>query len=485
MMSSPSLLDTMKLCGLTGESWSAWRAVAKVLDGDGAKLTSSERAVYEVCTGRTRVPTEPPAEAWIIKGRRGGGSRFLGAAGTRAARRRYALAPGERAVVAFGAADRDQARVVHSYATAPFRAELHGLVERRSGWAALKALVSRETRWSIDLTTGVSLEVHTSHFGRIRGRTFAFAGADEAAFWQSEDGSANPASEVFAAIRPGLVTLGGQLVVVTTPYAKRGPVWDTFSTYHGVDDDRVLVWRAASTTMNPTIPERAVQDALERDQSAARAEWLAEFRSDLESFVSSEALHAVVVPGRTELEPRLGEGGDYFAFVDPAGGSGQDSMTLAIAHAEKYEDDPDGPAVAVLDALAEHRPPFDPDVATAECAALLRRYGLARVTGDRYGAEWVRGAFERCGITYDTSARTRSELYAELLPLVNARRVELLDHQRMLAQLAALERRPVASGREAIDHPQRGHDDLVNAAAGALVLAHADAAEAPLRVGVL
>jgi len=40
----------------------------------------------------------------------------------------------------------------------------------------------------------------------------------------------------------------------------------------------------------------------------------------------------------------------YAAFVDPSGGSA-DSMTLAIAHADK-----DGRAV--LDAVRERRPPF-------------------------------------------------------------------------------------------------------------------------------
>lgn len=458
--------------------------MAKCLDG--LPLDRDDQALYEACTGRTRPPTEPPAEAWVIKGRRSGGSRFAGTKAVRAARRTYRLAPGERAVIACAGADREQGRVLHGYATAPFRdvAALGALVQRRSSWKTLRAMVTRETRWGLDLRTGTSIEVHTAHFGRIRGRTFADANADEAAFWSAEDGS-NPASEVFAAIRPGLVTLGGQLLVVTTPYAKAGPVWDAHERYWGKDDPRVLVWRAPSRVMNPLLPEAVVTDALERDESAARAEWLAEFRSDLESYVSSEAIRRVVVAGRTELEPRLGEGGDYFGFIDPAGGSGQDSMTIAVAHAEKDEGDPDGPAVAVLDALAEHRPPFDPDAVVGACAALLRRYGLARVTGDRYGAEWVRGAFERSGVIYDTSARTRSELYAELLPLVNAQRVELLDHPRLLQQLAGLERRPAASGREAIDHPQRGHDDVINAAAGALVLAHADAAEAPLRVSVL
>lgn len=480
MPTSDRLVDAMTLCGLTGESWAAWRVVAKVLDAE--PLTAEEMPLFEQCTGRSRPPTEPPAEGWIIKGRRCGGTRFIGACAVRAASRRYALAPGERAVVALAAADREQARVALGYATAPFRdaGELRGLVERRSSWEALRALVSRETRWGIDLRTGVSLEVHTNNYGKVRGRTFAFAGGDEASYWADEDGS-NPASEVFAAIRPGLVTLHGQLVVPSTPHARRGPVWDAHARYFGKDDDRVLIWKAPTRTMNPLIPERIVLDALEQDESVARAEWLAEFRSDLESFVSSEAIVRVVVAGRTELPPAPSEC-DYCGFVDPSGGSGSDSMTLAVSHGEEPDD---GRVIAVLDKVVEVRPPFSPEAVVAEFAETLRAYDCSEVTGDRYAGEWPREQFRRHGIEYRVSERSKSEIYAAFVPALNSGRVDLLDHPRLLAQLGALERRAGPSGRDTVDHPGRGHDDCCNVACGALLLVLDAAAIPPTTIGVL
>ena len=62
-------------------------------------------------------------------------------------------------------------------------------------------------------------------------------------------------------------------------------------------------------------------------------------------------------------------------------------------------------------------------------------------------------------------------LYANALPLLNSRRVELLDHPRLQAQLLGLERRTARGGRDSIDHAGGGHDDLANAACGALVAA--------------
>ena len=479
------LTDTLDVCGLTGESWRAWRVVAKCLDGAGATFTADEQRLYEECTGRTRPPSEPPAEFYGICGRRSGKTRVAGACAVRAASRRYRLAPGEVAVVGLAAADREQARVLLGYATAPFKAsaDLRGLVQPRPPWQALRSLVSRATRWGLDLKTGVSVEVRTANFGTIRGRSYALVVADELAFWSRDDGT-NPASEVLAAIRPGLVTLHGQLVGISSSFAKSGPLWDVFERYFGKDDDRVLVWRAPSRTMNPTIPERVVLDALERDESAARAEWFAEFRSDLESFVSSEAIARVVARGCTEVPPRPDEG-DYLAFCDPAGGSGGDSFTLAICHAERDEDDEAAPVVAVLDLVREARPPFSPAATVAEFAAVLRAYGCARVVGDRFGGEWPREAFRRHGVEYAVGDRTRSEFYRDLLPLVNSQGVELLDHPRLIAQLHGLERRVGVGGRDSIDHATRGHDDLINAAAGALVLAHAEASRPEMRIGVL
>jgi hypothetical protein len=165
-----------------------------------------------------------------------------------------------------------------------------------------------------------------------------------------------------------------------------------------------------------------------------------------------------VVPGRFEL-PRRWDA-YYAAFVDPSGGSA-DSMTLAIAHREA-----DG--TAVLDALREVRPPFSPDDVVQDFAALLRAYGIAQVMGDRYAGEWPRERFTAHGISYQPCEKPKSELYALLLPVLNSRKVALLDNPRAVGQLCALERRTAWAGRDSIDHPPGGHDDAANAVAGAV-----------------
>ena len=212
--------------------------------------------------------------------------------------------------------------------------------------------------------------------------------------------------------------------------------------------------------MNPLKHLTAIiEEAYEADPEAAKAEYGAEFREDLADFVSVEAVDAVTMWGRAELPPEPGIA--YSAFCDPSGGS-KDAMTLAVGHLDRR-------SLCVLDAILEIRPPFDPERAVEQCVALLRRYGVEQLIGDRYAGEWPRARFAEHGIDFEQSARPKSDLYGDLLPLLNAGRIELLDSLRLRAQLTGLERRTARSGQDSIDHGPGAHDDLANAVAGVLV----------------
>ena len=93
------------------------------------------------------------------------------------------------------------------------------------------------------------------------------------------------------------------------------------------------------------------------------------------------------------------------------------------------------------------------------------------MTGDRYAGEFPREQFRKCGISYEVSAQAKSDIYVNFLPLLNSRKVELLDHPRLISQLTGLERRTSRAGKDSIDHAPGGHDDVANAAAGVLTLA--------------
>jgi hypothetical protein len=282
---------------------------------------------------------------------------------------------------------------------------------------------------------------------------------DEVAFWRSDESAANPDTEILRALRPALGTIPGSIMLLaSSPYAKRGELYSAYRKHFGKAGAPVLVWKADTLTMNPAFSRATVEAEYEKDPESARAEYGAQFRDDLADFITREAIDAITCWGRSELPPEPGIA--YSGFCDPSGGA-SDAMTLAIAHLQGD--------VAVLDAALEVRPPFDPDAAVAECAALLRRFGIARITGDRYAGLWPVARFAAHGITFEQSARPKNDLYHDFLPLANAKRVELLDHPRLAAQLIGLERRTARSGRDSIDHTPGGHDDVANAVCGVLV----------------
>jgi hypothetical protein len=435
-----------------GESWLAGRVLLAALFN--LPMSDADMAVYRRCTQRQTLPTQQAREAWLVVGRRGGKSQIAALVAVWLAlfrdHRPY-LSPGEVATVAIVAADRRQARVIMRYVTGLVRAV-----------PMLAGLVTSEKQESLEFAEQRTvIEVHTASFRLTRGYTLAGVLCDEVAFWRSED-SANPDLEIINGLRPGLATIPGALLLgMSSPYARRGVLWEQYRKHYGQDGDPVLVWRADTRTMNPTVAEHLIADAYADDEASAAAEYGAEFRRDVESFVDRDAVAACVIPGRAEL-PRMDT--THVGFCDPSGGS-QDSMTLAIAHVER------GGGRIVLDALREVRPPFSPDHVAGEFAGILRQYGVSTVVGDRYGGEWPRERFRHHGISYQTAEKPKSDLYRELLPLITGAKVELLDHPRLIAQLCALERRTARGGRDSIDHPPRGHDDVVNAAAGALVLA--------------
>ncbi len=429
-------------------TWQAWFTFIAALFG--VPMTPEQLATFQACTGRTEAPTHPFTEGWLICGRRAGKSFVLALIAVfLACFKSYSefLGPGERATVMVIATDRRQARVIFRY--------IRGMI---SSTPLLADLIERETADTLDLTNGVTIEVGTASYRSIRGYTLVAVLCDEIAFWPTDD-SAEPDYAILDALRPGMSTIPtSMLLCASSPYARRGALWDAFRRWHGKDTPEVLVWKAATRTMNPTVPQSIIDRAMERDQASAAAEYGAEFRSDIEGFVSREAVEAVISPGVYERAPLSNT--RYIAFVDPSGGSA-DSMTMAIGHREGQ--------VAILDAIRERKPPFSPEAVVVEFSDLLKRYRVSKVEGDRYAGEWPREAFKKHGVTYDASARPKSDLYRDLLPRLNSGEVDLLDEQRLIAQLCGLERRTSRGGRDSIDHAPGSHDDVANAAAGCLV----------------
>ncbi len=455
-----ALADEALLGGiLAGESWRAWRVL--LIAAMGEKLTADERKLFRQLTGRSREPLQRCDELTAIVGRRGGKSRAIATLATYIAGLcdHPELVRGETGVFLIVAPDQRQAAVTFGYVVAAFEASpmLSSLLTPRG-----------TTAETLTLTTGIRVEVRSSNFRTLRAPTYIGGVVEEAGFLFTAEGAANADVEIVKSIRPGLATTRGPLVIASSPYARRGILWDAYRRDYGANGDPLcLVAKGASRDFNPSLSKRVVDRAYERDAAAAAAEYGGEFRSDIEAFVSREAVEAAVVSGRFELPYQRGV--QYIAAVDPSGGS-VDSMTLAISHR-------DAEGRGVLDAIRRVHPPFSPDAVVAEFAHLMKSiFHINRCIGDHYAGAWPIEAFAKHGVTYEPSAKAKSDLYRDLLPLINSGRIELLDDARLVNETCGLERKTARSGKDSIDHAPGQHDDVVNAVALALTQVTVNAA---------
>lgn len=233
-----------------GDSFAAWRTLLAGFYG--LPLDDDQLPIWKALTNRTDAPETPHDELWLAVGRRGGKSHAAALiASYEACFRDHSakLAKGEVATVMLLAADRKQARTLSRY--------VKGFITEHP---MLRQMVKNETADGVELTNRTVIEIGTASHRSVRGYTCAAVICDEIAFWMAD--GASPDVEILAAVRPALATLGGKLIALSSPYARRGALWNTYRRAYGENDSRTLVAQAPSRTMNPTLPQAVVDDAL-------------------------------------------------------------------------------------------------------------------------------------------------------------------------------------------------------------------------------
>lgn len=456
LVSMREALDDPELFGtlLTGDSWLPWRVLLMAMLGE--DLSYDERQIFAQLTQRGHEPLRTVEEFWGVVGRRGGKTRAMSVLAAYLASLcdwSDSLVRGERGRLIYTAYNQKQSSIAFDYTKAIF-----------TDFELFRNMVQRTpSADSISLNNDIDLEIRTASWRGLRGITCVAAIFDELAFFQTEDSSANVDREILAAVRPALATTRGPLIAISSPHGKSGEVWNAVARDFGSKGDPgILVARGSSRTFNPTLPQAVVDRALERDAASARAEYLAEFRDDIANFVDLETINKCVYQP-VEFFPPCKQHLPYFAFVDPSGGR-SDSMVLAIGH-----DEPERNRV-VLAKVVEVMPPFEPEKVVRHFVGILENYGLKAVTGDAYAGAWVSDAFQKHDVVYHRSRMSKTEIYLNFLPLLNSKQVLMPNVPKLANQLAGLQRKVTANGRESVDHAASGRDDVANAAAGVLTL---------------
>ena len=337
----PAFLDKNLLgCGIKDFStYHAWIVFLSALFGLG--LTPQQCDVFTRHTKRKDIPRKPFRTGVCISGRRSGKS-FIAAviAVWLACFRDYRefLARGEWASIKVIAVDRAQARTIMRFIIGLLQAPL------------LKQRVKQITATTIELQGNVIIEVQTCDARSVRGYTCVAAILDEACFFVGQDG-ASSAEQVIGALKPSMITIPDSLLlVISSPWARIGKVYELFDKWFGVENDHTLVWQADTLSMNPSIDPAEIAHEYELDAISASAEFGGIWRTDVEALLTKEVVDAATIQGRFELpyDPNI----VYTAAIDASGGSSSDSFTMAISHAMN--------GIGVLDLVREVRPRIQP-----------------------------------------------------------------------------------------------------------------------------
>jgi hypothetical protein len=320
--------------------------------------------------------------------------------------------------------------------------------------------------FELTLTNGVHVACFPSTLRSVRGWSIPVAGLSEVAFFRLE-GQANADVEIQASIRRGMIGFPQtRLVKISTPYMKSGVLHDDFVRGFGHNNPDLLVWRASTVLMNPSIKAERLERERRLDPSRFAREFEAEFAEETDAFLPHAWIDDAVRSHRYELPPR--DGVRYHAAVDPSGG-GPDAFTVAVCHNEGVGNT----SRVVVDVLKgwsrQGSHTVDLTGVVAEIVSMLRRYRVARITGDRYAGQWVSQAFANVGMNYREATTDKSAALAELEPMFAEGRIDLLDHPQLVKELKCLERRLRTGGRVLVDHPHGGHDDYATALALAAV----------------
>jgi hypothetical protein len=311
-MTSPSIIEFVTDPQLLGLSLSpAQRTLLKSIYGE--TLDDEELDLFRVCTGRATYTPRSYGEISVVAGARSGKDSRVAATTVLYEAlfggHERSVAKGETGTVVLIAQDRAATGVAFNYITA--------YLQRSPVLAGL--LDGEPLASSLRLRNGLVVQCFPSTLRAMRGYSVVCSVLDELSFFRLE-GQADSDAEIQASVRRGMINFAhARLIKISTPYMRSGVLFADFQRGFGVDDPDLLVWKASTALMNPSITAERLAREQRLDPQRYAREYLAEFSEDVESFLPSAWIESAVMTGRHELPPQPGF--RYLTTCDPSGGA--------------------------------------------------------------------------------------------------------------------------------------------------------------------
>lgn len=383
------------------------------------------------------------------------------------------LSPGDELRVPVLSIDKDSAHAVFNH--------LVGTLLSKP--ALKKYLVGQPTADSVMLRhqTGIIVEVKVTAMAKygstLVGRWLASCVLDEAGRMAGASESVRNLEDALHAIA-GRIRPGGQILIIGSPNAPLGPVYDMVQESFARPTPQLVVVRGTGPLLNPSWwnAER-VAKTLRSNPRAHVTDVLGQFADAEDQLFSSVQVDRAMRKGPEVIAPRPGH--NYVAAMDPA--MRGNAWTLVVLGCDGFDEA--GNSTYYVALAKQWRgskvQPLRPDTVLREIKALLDPYGITDVWSDVHHLDSLKVIAEHEGLgiaeTY-TDQNTKTEGIENIRIHIEASRLELPPNRAMRADLLRVKRKVTRKLVTTMDLPVTGdgrHCDYVPTLATCLLYAPA------------
>jgi hypothetical protein len=381
------------------------------------------------------------------------------------------LAPGDLIRVPIVSVDKDGADAVFTHVVGAMLNSRQMRRWLRSDPTADSVIVSHESGRDVE----IKISALTKAGSTLVGRWLAGCVFDEAPRMAGENDGVKNLDDSLSAVA-GRIREGGQIMLIGSPWAPFGPVYELVDKHFGKPSADVVVVRGTGPSLNPVYwtpkrCERLRTSSLASDRRSHQTDVLGEFADAEEALFSNEAILAA---SRTEPVRKPEPGMHYVAAMDP--GSRASAWTLVIVGCTGVKEwgQPVYSVVLAKQWLGSPQMPLQPRNVMRDIAAELVPYGVDLVYTDQFACEALNDiAFEFNVGLHGThvNAAYRMQCVTAIRDALHESRLELAPDPYLRTDLVRTKKKITQNG-VTIHYPQSGdgrHCDYVPALGLAMV----------------